>query len=189
MSARRFSSLVFVLAALCAASLAAPTLASADDHTVGLWGKARIGNFTETWQGDDPANLDAAFGPSTSHTFTLQGFGCKKKWSPLGMTVEFWIFGGAQHDNPCTKGLFGRARLTKSIWHTHNGISPGVSARKAKKVAVAKCGDAPRHHCGASGYILSVHRADCAGGNVPSVVARIHHGKVSSLVVNTTGCE
>jgi hypothetical protein len=181
--------LLFVLAAICAASLAAPQLASADDHIVGLWGKARIGDFTETWQGDDPAHLDAAFGHSTSHSYTFQGFGCKKKWSPLGMTVDLFVFGGANHDNPCNKGLFTRARLTSSVWHTHNGIKPGVSARKAKKVSVAKCGDAPRHHCGASGYILSVHSSDCAGGNVPSVVARVYKGKVSSLVVNTTACD
>jgi hypothetical protein len=189
MPAHRFSSLLFVLAALCAASLAAPSFASADDHTVALWGKARIGQFTETWQGDDPANLDAAFGPSTSHTYTRQGLGCKKQWSPIGMRVEFFVVWDPHHADACKKGLFAQARLTSQIWHTHNGISPGVSASKARKVAVAKCGDALRHHCGASGYILSVHRADCAGGNVPSVVARIHHGKVSSLVVNTTGCE
>lgn len=182
-------SVLCLTAVLFAASLAAPSLAGADDHIVGLWGDARIGNFTETWQGDDPEHLDSAFGPSTSHTYTLQGFGCKKTWSPIGMKVEFWIFGGAVHPDACTDGLFGRAQLTSSIWHTHNGISPGVKASKAKKVAVAKCGDAPRHHCGASGYILSVHRADCAGGNVPSVVARVHNGKVSSLIVNTTGCE
>jgi hypothetical protein len=103
------------------------------------------------------------------------------------MKVDFWIFGSMTED-PCDGGLFGRAQLTSSIWHTSNGISPGNRAKKARKKAVARCGTGLRY-CGSKGYILSTHKSECAGGRVPSVIARVRHGRVSSLIVNTSGCE
>jgi hypothetical protein len=179
---------VLVIATSCFIATATAPAAFADDYLVHRWGKAQIGSFVETWQGNDPDHMNAAFGLPNSSTQTDNAFVCTKKWNSLGMSVEFWIF-AANAASPCDAGLFGRAHLTASRWHTSNGISPGVKASKAKAKSVATCGDAPRHRCGAKGYILSVHNSDCAGGNVPSVVARVRDGKVSSLIVNTTGCE
>lgn len=178
-----------LLLATAVTGLWAPAGAAADDYLVGLWGRAQIGQFEESWQGDDPARLDAAFGPANSSDTTNDGYGCTKRWDGLGMKVDLWTFGSMTED-PCEAGLFGRAQLTSPLFHTSTGISPGDSARKARRKSVAKCNDhKPYRYCGSKGYILSTHRSECAGGRVPSVVARVRGTHVSSLIVFTTGCE
>ncbi|MBJ7458378.1 MAG: hypothetical protein JHD02_04240 [Thermoleophilaceae bacterium] len=180
------SALLATVVTLIATCSLAPA-ASADDYLVGLWGAAQFAGFVESWQGDDPANLDANFGSSDSTQYTNDGYGCQKRWNELGMKVDLNTYG--TDVDACEQGLFGRAQLTSSIWHTSNGIRPGSSAKKARKKSVARCSNKPLHYCGAKGYILSTHRSDCAAGRVPSVIARVRGSRVTSLIVFTTSCE
>lgn len=178
---------VAVLALLILAP-AAPA-ATDDAYLVGLWGKARIGQFTETWQGDDPARIEAAFGVATSTKHDNGGLGCVKRWSSIGLKAEFWVLD--ESFDPCSEGMFGRAQITSPLFHTTGGIGPGSSERKARKKSLARCGATrSKIWCGhGKAYVLSTHRNDCAGSRTASVVARVRGGRVSSLIVYTTGCE
>lgn len=153
-------------------------------YLVGIQGKARIGAFEEDWS-SDAWQFETYFQPPSSSKPGRYST-CTKKWPALGMTVDFWAFGDVT--DACGDGLFGRALLTSKIWRTGKGVGPGSSARKARRRSIGRCG--AKYSCqGTTGYVMSVHRSECAGGSYPTVIARTKGRRVSSLIVNTTFCE
>jgi hypothetical protein len=96
----------------------------------------------------------------------------------------------AQTHDPCNPGYFLQAHLVGSSWHTTRGLRIGSPSSLARRQSV--CGRG-KLHCQTSGYprgyILGVHRIDCARGLFPNVIAVIRHSRVVSLWVYSHGCE
>jgi hypothetical protein len=140
-----------------------------------------FGPFTEA-PGDAPA-LRTAFGPPNS---SRRGrfHSCVLRWHGLGITARVVAYGSTR--GPCRNGSFTEARLTKRRWHTASGIHPGSIKAAARRVALRSC----RGRCGGhAGYVLGVHRSDCAPGLFPGVVAEVRAHRVTSLIVYSHGCE
>lgn len=149
---------------------------------------ATIGEFVESEnRGDAGVGLRAAFGAPTSTV--RRSSQCFLRWSRSGLWVELTNYGQSRH--PCTHGYFVRARLLGTRWHTPRGLRVGSAASAARAQAVCGpgrpvCRRTPFH---APGYVLGVHRIDCAPGRFPNVIASIARGRVSALWVYTHGCE
>jgi hypothetical protein len=142
-----------------------------------------FGHFSETPRSDAVA-LRRAFGrpSSASHRGAAQ---CVLRWRRFGITATVAAYGSLTR--PCRRGYFVQARLTRRRWHTDSGVHPGVRAAVARRASVRRC---TRARCGtSSAYELGEHRIDCAAGRFPNVIAPVRHGRVTSLVVNTHGCE
>ncbi|MFL5816624.1 MAG: hypothetical protein ACJ76L_03385 [Conexibacter sp.] len=151
--------------------------------TVGLGKRhARLGPFVDGGE-YDADRIELLFGrPST--TRASDGFRCTKRWPKLGMTAEFVVFG--TDADPCQAGMFSRATLTGSRWHTSEGVRVGGSARKAARRSRRTC---TRDRCGVAGYGYALHRSECAGGTFPAVIAQTARGRVRRLIVFARWCE
>jgi hypothetical protein len=141
-----------------------------------------FGPFSEGGSLSSRAALRAAFGMPTT-TLRNGKDQCTMRWKAVGVVAHLTTYG--QPVNPCTQGSFVNARLSDKRWHTNAGIRPGSTERAAQRVSKRSCGDA----CEFPGYVLGLHRSDCAAAQVPSVVAEVRDGKVSALRVLTHGCE
>jgi hypothetical protein len=142
-----------------------------------------FGHFSETPRSDAVA-LRRAFG-SPSSASRRGAAECILRWRRFGITATVVAYGSLT--KPCRRGYFVQARLTKRRWHTASGVHRGVTEAVARRAAVRRC---TRARCGTrSGYELGEHRIDCAAGRFPNVIAPVRHGRVTSLVVNTHGCE
>ena len=178
-SMRKMAVLVAALVCLpLAAALAEPRDAFlvpvSPDHT-------GFGPFREGTRQSTAVALRFAFGPPAR---TVKGrTRCTFHWPAIGVVAHLTTYG--RRVNPCTKGQFVNARLSDRRWHTFRGIRPGSSERAARRRSKRLCGDA----CEFPGYVLGLHRSDCAGRQVPSVVAQVRNGRVIALRVLTHGCE
>jgi hypothetical protein len=183
--------LLSALVALSLAGLAPAALAGTDDARyrvpVTAATPATIGPFVESGHaGDSGVGLRAAFGaPSSAVRRSSQ---CVLRWSGIRLWVELTNYGQAR--NPCTHGYFQRARLLGTLWHTPRGLRVGSTAATARSQAVCGPGKLRCRQTGyAAGYVLGVHRIDCAAGLFPNVIAAVARGRVSALWVYTHGCE
>lgn len=113
-----------------------------------------------------------------------RAFSCVKRWSSLGLTMVYAVFGSAT--DPCSNGTFIKARLTGRRWRTSSGIRPGVSATKAARHSVRRC---RRSTCGTTGYALDLHRIECGPGRGPGVIAETARKRVTAFEVRWHSCE
>ena len=175
-----------VLAVLIATALAASASARDPRLVPVKAGQTGFGAFEENFTVPAAAGLRAAFGEPEAVS-SPTGFTCFFSWPSQGIyNAELAAFGGTT--DACTNGSFISAVLTDPSWHTPRGVHPGGPAKAAKKQAVAKC--TRKAHCfGPGGWVLGMHRSECAAAKVPSVIARVSGGLVSRLVVLTHGCE
>ncbi len=165
--------------ACAAAGLAAPR----DPFLVPVSAAATgFGPFREGGTQSSAAALRKAFGKPTA-VVKNSAQQCTYRWKAVGVVAHLTTYG--QPIDPCTKGYFVNARLSDRRWHTGAGIRPGSSERAARRASKRLCGDA----CEFPGYVLGLHPSDCAGAQVPSVVAQVHDGRVVALRVLTHGCE
>ena len=181
----RFSrSAAFLGAALACLALAiAAAAATRDPFLVPVSEKATgFGPFREGGTQTSRAALRAAFGAPTGVVRDTK-HQCTLRWKAVGVVAHLTTYG--QPIDPCTKGYFTNARLSDRRWHTRAGIRPGSSERAARRASKRSCGDA----CEFPGSVLGLHPSDCAGAQVPSVVAQVHDGRVVALRVLTHGCE
>jgi hypothetical protein len=170
----RTSSALLVLAALVL-----PAAAAAASYSIGLDGKVRDRDLTSRHL---PA-LRAIFGtPTPVHERSPSQ--CTVRWKRLGVRVTLAAFGTTR--SVCRNGEFWEARFTRTSWHTRYRIHPGAPAGRAKRHALRNC---TRATCGFTGYVLSTHLSDCAGGRVPTVSAEVSRGRVTALRVATRACE
>ena len=176
---------LIVLMLSCAA-LAAPATASARDPFIVPVGVTAtgFGPYVEQPGRNGVAPLVRAFGDPSSTVLGRGGSTCTLRWTALGIRALVTNFG--QQFSPCLRGIFSEARLTDRRWHTAAGIRRGSSERAARAVSKRRCTLA---RCGVSGYALGLHPSDCAGGDVPSVVAEVRDAKVVALRVYSRGCE
>jgi hypothetical protein len=165
--------------ALLLAALIVPAAAAAASYSIGLDGKVRNRDLTSRQM---PA-LRAVFGTPSSIREQSPSQ-CTVKWKTLGVRVTLAAFGTTK--SVCKNGEFWEARFTRTSWHTSYRIHPGAPASRAKRHALRTC---TRATCGFTGYVLSTHLSDCAGGPVPTVSAEVSRGRVSALRVATRGCE
>jgi hypothetical protein len=170
----RMSSTLLVLAALVI-----PATAVAASYTIGLDGKVRDRDLT----GKHMPALRAVFGTPSSIREQSPSQ-CTVRWKTVGVRVTLAAFGTTK--SVCKNGEFWRARFTRTSWHTSFRIHPGAPASRAKRHSLRTC---TRATCGFTGYVLSTHLSDCAGGPVPTVSAEVRRGRVSALRVATRGCE
>jgi hypothetical protein len=141
-----------------------------------------FGPFREGATGSSAAALRRAFGTPT--TIAKNGAQrCTYRWKAVGVVAHLTTYG--QPIDPCTQGYFVNARLSDKRWHTGAGVRPGSSERSARRASKRSCGDA----CEFPGYVLGLHPSDCAGAQVPSVIAQVHDGRVVALRVLTHTCE
>ncbi len=180
---------VIILAtAVAAAALTGPpagfaATASRDPFLVPVSAKSTgFGPFREGGTQSSASALRAAFGRPTAIVKNSAHL-CTYRWKAVGVVAHLTTFG--QPIDPCRKGYFVNARLSDMRWHTRAGIRPGSSERAARRASKRLCGDA----CEFAGYVLGLHPSDCAGAQVPSVVAQVHDGRVVALRVLTHGCE
>lgn len=145
-------------------------------------GPVSFGAFTQGGEYDG-SNLDNYFGPP-SRRHRDGRYTCVKHWRSIGLTVHLGVFDASL--NPCEAGLFFRAILHGSRWHTPGGVRPGSPARKAAADSIRRC---TIRLCRTRGYVLSQHYSVCADGRYPTVVAATKRGHVSRLLVYTTFCE
>jgi hypothetical protein len=168
-------------AALACVQVAGAVAAARDPFLVPVSERATgFGPFREG--GPSAAALRAAFGKPTAVVRNGKGQ-CTMRWKAVGVTAHLTTFG--QPIQPCAEGYFAHARLSDRRWHTSAGIRPGSTERAARRVSKQSCGDA----CEFPGYVLGLHRNDCAATRTPSVIAQVHDGKVVALRVFTHGCE
>ena len=170
----RTSRTVLVLVAL-----ALPATAVAASYSIGLDGKIRDRDLT----GRQMPALRAVFGTPSS-VRERSASQCTVRWKALGVRVTLAAFGTTK--SVCTNGEFWEARFTRTSWHTSYRIHPGAPAGRARRHALRTC---TRARCGFTGYVLSLHQSDCAGGRVPTVSAEVSRGRVSALRVATRACE
>jgi hypothetical protein len=164
---------------LVLAALAIPATALAASFSIGLDGKIRDHDLTSKRM---PA-LRAVFGTPSSIRERSRSQ-CTVKWKSLGVRVTLAAFGTTR--SVCRNGEFWEARFTRASWHTRYRIHPGAPASRARQHALRNC---TRVTCGFTGYVLSTHLSDCAGGPVPTVSSEVSRGRVSALRVATRGCE
>ena len=145
-------------------------------------GPTRFGHFTESFTAKRPApvKLRNQYGAPTSSRKLFDGAVCKQTWAPFKMTVRFGVFGTDTSD-PCKRGAFLDANLDAHRWHTASGVRPGGRAGTARQAAVKPCRPTK--------CVLATHISDCAGGPVPSVVAKLQGNRVTRLKVFSLGCE
>jgi hypothetical protein len=141
-----------------------------------------FGPFSEYPSSDVPA-LRRAFG-APDGADRRRGGECILRWRSRGITVSASTYG--QPIRPCRRGYFIRARLTNRRWHTSKGVHPGSTRAAARRAALRKCTPSK---CREHGYVLGVHRSDCAQGLFPGVIAEVRGKRVASLIVYTHGCE
>jgi hypothetical protein len=138
--------------------------------------------------GNAAEGLREAFADPNSAIHSRRRGTCTMRWSPIGLRAVLTNYG--QAGNPCDTGYFLEAHLTGSRWHTPKGLRIGSAASVARRQAV--CGRG-RLRCQTQGYpkgyVLGVHRIDCARGLFPNVIAVVRRAKVVSLWVYTHGCE
>lgn len=175
-----------VVLSVVLAGVLASTAAARDARLVPVKAnQTGFGAFEENFATSAPAVLRGAFGEPETVSRPASA-SCRFSWPSLGIyNVELAAFGDIT--DACADGSFLVATLTDPSWHTPSGIHPGGPAKAAKKRAVAKC--TARASCVGRGWVLGTHHSDCAAAKVPSVVARIGGGRVSSLTVFTHGCE
>jgi hypothetical protein len=177
---RRIALLATTIACL---PVAVGVAAARDPFLVPVSAKATgFGPFREGGSQTSATALRKAFGKPTSIVKNSAG-ACTYRWKAVGVVAHLTTFG--QRIEPCTKGYFANARLSDKRWHTGAGIRPGSTERAARRASKRLCGDA----CEFPGYVLGLHPSDCAGAQVPSVVAQVHDGRVVALRVLTHGCE
>ena len=170
-------------AALVCLPIAIALAATRDPFLVPVSAKATgFGPFREGGSQTSRAALRAAFGKPTA-VVKNSSSQCTLRWKAVGVVAHLTTFG--QGTDPCGKGTFVNARLSDKRWHTSAGIRVGSSERAAQRVSKRSCGDA----CEFPGYVLGLHRNDCAAARTPSVIAQVHDGKVVALRVLTHGCE
>lgn len=145
-------------------------------------GPVTFGAFTEEGEYAG-SSLDRYFGPP-SRRHRDGRYTCVKHWRSIGLTVTLGVFDSSR--NPCFAGIFFRAILHGSRWHTSSGVRPGSPARKAAATSIRRC---TIRLCRTRGYVLSQHYSVCAAGRFPTVVAATKGGRVSRFVVYSVGCE
>ena len=173
-------------AALAAALACVPALAVAaarDPFLVPVSEATGFGPFREGGTATSRAALATAFG-APSQLVKNSKDQCTLRWKGVGVVAHLTSYGQPMA-NVCRQGYFVNARLSDKRWHTSAGIRPGSTERAAQRVSKRSCGDA----CEFPGYVLGLHRSDCAAARVPSVVAQVHDGRVVALRVLTHGCE
>ena len=181
---RRLALAVIVVGAVLAATLAPAARAARDPFLVPVSAAATgFGPFVERPGENGVRPLVRAFG-NPSSTVLQNASSCVLRWTALGIRAQVTNFG--QAFSPCLRGYFSQARLTDRRWHTSAGVRPGSSESAAKAVSKRRC---TRDRCGITGYALGLHRSDCAGGLVPSVIAEVADGTVGALRVRSHGCE
>lgn len=175
--------LPLLAAVLVSGSAAGVAAAARDPFLVPVSENATgFGPFREGGTRSSAAALRAAFGRPTA-VLRHGDARCTLRFRAVGVVAHLTTFG--QDLNPCTRGYFANARLSDRRWHTSAGIRPGSRERAARRASKRLCGDA----CEFPGYVLGLHRSDCAGRLVPSVVAQVRDGRVVALRVLTRGCE
>ncbi len=180
---RAFRHAALLAAALGCVAAVGVAAAARDPFLVPVSAKATgFGPFREGGKATSAATLRKAFGKPTA-TVRNSKDGCTMRWKAVGVVAHLTTFG--QKIDVCTKGSFVNARLSDKRWHTSAGIRPGSTERAAQRASKRSCGDA----CEFPGYVLGLHPSDCAGANVPSVIAEVRDGKISALRVLTHGCE
>jgi len=180
----RLAILATAVAAAAIACLPAGSAAAASRHPFLVPVSAAatgFGPFREGGTQSSASALRQAFGKPTA--IVKNSARCTYRWKAVGVVAHLTTYG--QPIDPCTKGYFVNARLSDRRWHTGAGIRPGSSERAARRASKRSCGDA----CEFAGYVLGLHPSDCAGAQVPSVVAQVHDGRVVALRVLTHGCE
>lgn len=144
--------------------------------------RAKFGAFEEGGEYDG-SRLETLFGPPA--TQKRRGYTCTKRWPSLGMRVELVRYDDAE---PCDSGGFLMATLTSSRWHTSSGVYPGGPASRARKAARRR--RCTKQSCNRRrGYVLALHRSECAPGRYPGVIAETRGRKVRRIVVLTYSCE
>ncbi len=148
---------------------------------------AQIGAFSERdYQGDAGRGLRYAFG-APAHA-TRSRYGCRLRWPGIGLWAELTTYG--QPLDSCRHGYFVRARLSGTSWHTPSGLRIGSAASRARRQAVCGPGRLKCFRGGTPpGYVLGVHRSDCALGLFPNVIATVGSGRVRAFWVYTHTCE
>jgi len=144
---------------------------------------AGFGAFVESGEYDG-SRLDLFFGPSSSKRPGRYSM-CTKRWPKLGMTVKLVLYG--VDGDPCEQGGFFSATLDDGRWHTSSGVRPGGSVSRAARASVRRCTRATCNN--KTGYVLALHRIDCAPGLFPGVIAETARGRVKRLVIQTYSCE
>jgi hypothetical protein len=146
-------------------------------------GPASFGAFTQEGEYDG-SRLDNLFGRPSKRSRDSHGYVCVKHWRSIGLTVWLGVFESDQ--NPCEEGIFLRAILRGSHWHTPSGVRPGAPARKAAAASVRLC---TIRLCRTRGFVLSQHYSVCGAGRYPTVIAAAKRGHVSRFLVYSTSCE
>jgi len=119
--------------------------------------------------------------PTTTRS---HGVSCAVTWRALGARLEFLDFGG----RGCARGVVVTATITsRPAWRTSLGVRAGDSVTRLRRLF-------PRasFHSGApAGYWLVARRrcAEAGGGAFPGLLARVHAGRVTALVVTAGVCE
>jgi hypothetical protein len=147
---------------------------------------ATIGDFDERdFSGDAGEGLRSAFGAPNS-VIRSNRYSCSMRWASIGLRAELTNYGQAR--DPCHPGYFLQAHLLGSRWHTPKGLRIGSAASVARRQSVCA-----RLRCSRRGYprgyVLGVHRIDCAPGLFPNVIAVIRRARVVSLWVYSHNCE
>ena len=181
---RRLALAVGVACAVLTATLAPVASGARDPFLVPVSATATgFGPFVERPGQNGVRPLVRAFGDPSS-TVLQNASSCVLRWTAIGVRAQVTNFG--QAFSPCLRGYFSQARLTDRRWHTRAGVRPGSSESAARAVSKRRC---TRERCGITGYALGLHRSDCAGGLVPSVIAEVRDRRVVALRVNSRGCE
>jgi hypothetical protein len=126
-----------------------------------------------------PAQARARFGAPSSTRKTAQD--CTLTWSALGLKIAFLAFGGT----PCTSGAAVQATITnRARWRTALGLRVGDTvARVAALYPKARVAGSER-------WLVTRHACLEVGGQAyGGLVARIHSGRVTALVVTAGVCE
>lgn len=186
-----FPSLAAIAFLALAAPLEAPDAAGAQGLEslvrVSSATPAEIGAFSERdFQGDAGRGLRDAFG-APAHA-TRSRYGCHLHWPGIGLWVELTSYG--QPVDSCRHGYFVRARLSGDSWHTPSGLRIGSAASRARRQSVCGPGKLKCFRGGTPpGYVLGVHRSDCALGLFPNVIATVGASRVRAFWVYTHTCE
>jgi hypothetical protein len=161
--------LAAALAVLAAAAAPAPFVVQADRSVGGL----AVGRGTL-------AQATARFGKPTSRT--PKGANCTAVWKPLGLRISFLDFVG----NACATG--GAVQLTitdPKHWRTGRGLRVGDAAARVQQLYPAA-----KLHPGDGWWLVPRHACKETGGAAyPGLLARVHMGQVTALVVTAGVCE
>lgn len=170
-----------IVAVLCLAALAGSAFGAADAHVIQgdrNAGGILIGRST-------PADVKRLFGaPSTTRAHSEQS--CVQSWKSARLVVHFLAFEG----KPCAKGIAIVVTVTgRAAWRTAVGLRVGDPAARVRAL-YPRTGPS-RPFGGDKGYWLVTRQicAEVGGGSYPGLMARMHRGRVSALVVLIAVCD